>query len=73
MIAMIGSKSDSGKTTACFDLIKLFYQNGNKVGVAKLSGTARRGELLKLTNSANQWLDYRPHILLQDTTKRVRH
>jgi len=57
MIAVIGSKSDSGKTTACFDLIKLFYQNGNKVGVAKLSGTARRGELLKLTNYANQWLD----------------
>ena len=29
----------------------------NKVGVAKLSGTARRGKLLKLTNFADQWLD----------------
>lgn len=28
MIVVIGSKSDSGKTTACFDLLKLFYQNG---------------------------------------------
>lgn len=57
MIAVIGSKSDSGKTTACSVLIKLFHQNGNKVGVANFSGTARRGEFLSLAKDANQWLD----------------
>lgn len=57
MNAVIGSKSDCGKTTVCSDLITLFNQNGNKVGIAKLSGTARRGELLSLGKDANQWLD----------------
>ncbi|KAL8789807.1 MAG: hypothetical protein Q9195_006641 [Heterodermia aff. obscurata] len=57
MIAIVGSKSDSGKTTACADLIKLLHQNNYRVGVAKLAGTARRGELLQLSHHANQWLD----------------
>ena len=57
MIAIVGSKSDSGKTTVCADLIKLLHGNNYRVGVAKLAGTARRGELLQLSHYANQWLD----------------
>lgn len=57
MVAVIGSKSDCGKTTACKDLVKLLDQNGNRIGVAKLSGTARLGEMLGMTACAHQWLD----------------
>ncbi|KAI9771600.1 MAG: hypothetical protein M1840_001815 [Geoglossum simile] len=54
MIAVVGSRSDVGKTTVCLDIIQNLHK---KIGVAKLSGTARRGEILELAGHANQWLD----------------
>jgi hypothetical protein len=57
VIAVVGSRSDAGKTTACLDVIKNLYNNGRKIGVAKLSGTAQRKEILELAIHANQWLD----------------
>jgi hypothetical protein len=54
---VVGSRSDAGKTTACLDVIKNLHETGRKIGVAKLSGTAQRKEILELAVHANQWLD----------------
>lgn len=57
MIAVVRSRSDAGKTTACLELIKNFHNNGRRIRVAKLSGTAQRKEILELAVHAEQWLD----------------
>lgn len=57
VIAVVGSKSDIGKTTACIDVIKSLHNHGRTIGVAKLSGTMRRKEILDLAAHANQFLD----------------
>ena len=57
VVAVVGSRSDAGKTTACSDIIKSLHDNGRKIGVAKVSGTAQRKEILELAVNANQWLD----------------
>jgi len=57
VIAVVGSRSGAGKTTAALNVIKNLHDNGNKIGVAKLSGTAQRMEILELAVHANQWLD----------------
>jgi Ni2+-binding GTPase involved in maturation of urease and hydrogenase len=57
VIAVVGSCSGAGKTTATCDIIKNLHENGKKIGVAKLSGTAQRKEILELAVHANQWLD----------------
>ena len=58
IIAVLGSKSDCGKTTASFEIIKNLRDSGKKIGVAKLCGTARKGELLELAEHANEAHDF---------------
>ncbi|TWU77246.1 hypothetical protein ED733_002200 [Metarhizium rileyi] len=57
VIAVIGSCSDCGKTTACLEVVRYLHQKGRSIGVVKLSGTARLGELLNMATHANQRRD----------------
>ena len=57
IIAVVGSRSGAGKSTACREIIKGLSDKGKKVGVAILAGTAGRKEILALSTNAHRWLD----------------
>ena len=68
-IAVVGSRSDSGKTTACLKVMKNLQESGRKIGVAKLSGTAQRKEILGLPTNypPSQEIDDRMDFAIQQT------
>ena len=57
VIAVIGSCSGAGKTTACIDLLRQFRRQVPKTAVAKLSGTMQKKEILELAIHAAKGLD----------------
>ena len=58
-LLVLGSEMSSGKTTAMTGLVRAFFEAGLRVGAAKVSGTARRGDLLRMRDAgAFRTLDF---------------
>lgn len=56
VVAVAGSRSDAGKTTACLDIIKSLHDNGRNWRREALRNGTTKG-ILELSVNANHWLD----------------
>lgn len=58
-LLVLGAEMRSGKTTAMTGLVRALHEEGLRVGAARVSGTARRGDLLRLRDAgASRLLDF---------------